>query len=142
MKEIRTEITINSNPEKVWGVLTNFEKHPEWNSFIISIIGNKKAGEQIIIKIQPPGGGAMTFKPVVLIYNQNKEFRWKGKLLLNGFLDGEHYFEIIDHNNGTVTFVHGEIFTGLLVSIFSNILDKTKDGFEMMNKALKEECEK
>ena len=37
MKEIKTEIIINSKPEKVWNILTNFEKYPEWNPFIKSI---------------------------------------------------------------------------------------------------------
>ena len=49
MKEIRTEIIINSKPEKVWDILTDFERHPEWNPFIKSISGNKKVGEHLAI---------------------------------------------------------------------------------------------
>ena len=47
MKEIKTEIIINSKPEKVWDILTNFEKHPEWNPFIKFISGNKKVDDKI-----------------------------------------------------------------------------------------------
>jgi len=142
MKEIKTEIVINSNPDKVWSILTNFEKHPEWNPFIKTISGKKKVGEQLIVKIQPPGGGGMTFKPLILKYEKNKEFRWIGKLLFKGIFDGEHYFKIVDNSNGTSTFVHGEKFSGLLVSLFSKTLDKTKSGFELMNESLKRESEK
>jgi hypothetical protein len=142
MKEIKTEIAINSNPDKVWSILTNFEKHPEWNPFIKTISGKKKVGEQLIVKIQPPGGGGMTFKPLILKYEKNKEFRWIGKLLFKGIFDGEHYFKIVDNSNGTTTFIHGEKFSGLLVSLFSKTLDKTKSGFELMNESLKRESEK
>ena len=38
-KEIKTEILINAAPEKVWSILTNFEKYPDWNPFIKSING-------------------------------------------------------------------------------------------------------
>ena len=142
MKEIRTEIIINSKPEKVWDILTDFEKHPEWNPFIKSISGNKKVGEQLIVKIQPPDGGGMTFKPLILKFEQNREFRWIGKLLLKGIFDGEHYFKLTDNNNGTTTFVHGEQFGGILVGFLGKTFEKTKSGFQLMNEALKEECEK
>ncbi len=81
----------------------------------------------------------MTFKPLILKYEKNKEFRWIGKLLFKGIFDGEHYFKIVGNSNGTTTFIHGEKFSGLLVSLFSKTLDKTKSGFELMNESLKRE---
>ena len=41
MKEIKTEI-IDTKPEKVWEVLTDFENYPTWNPFIQNILENKK----------------------------------------------------------------------------------------------------
>lgn len=142
MKKIETEILINSKPEKVWEVLTNFEKHSEWNPFIQSISGIPKTGEQLLVKIQPPDGQLMTFKPLVLRFEQNKEFRWLGKLLFKGLFDGEHYFKLSGNDNGTTRFIHGEKFSGLLVGLLGKTLDKTKNGFELMNEAIKNECEK
>lgn len=84
----------------------------------------------------------MTFKPEVLKVDVNKEFRWKGKLLLKGIFDGEHYFQLMDLGDGTTHFVHGESFIGLLVPLMGGALTKTKMGFELMNEALKRECEK
>ena len=42
MKEIKTEIIINSKPEKVWSILTDFKNQPNWNPFISNISGEKK----------------------------------------------------------------------------------------------------
>jgi len=142
MRRIETEITIHAPTEKVWKTLTDFERHPSWNPFIKSISGEKKAGELLKVHIQPPGGSGMTFEPQVLACHENKEFRWKGKLLFSGLFDGEHYFILQPINPYTTRFIHGEAFSGILVSIFGSMLDKTKAGFELMNAALKEECEK
>ncbi len=84
----------------------------------------------------------MIFRPIVLKFDENKEFRWLGKLLIKGLFDGEHYFILTDNGNGSTAFTHGEEFKGLLVSVFSRILEKTKIGFELMNEALKKGCEK
>lgn len=136
-KEIKTEIIINASPEKVWEVLTDFESYESWNPFVSKLVGEVKVGNTIEVSL--PG---MKFKPEVLAFVKNKEFRWLGHLLVKGLFDGEHCFEILDNNNGSVTFVHSEKFNGCLVFLFKNMLDtKTKSGFISMNKKLKERCE-
>ncbi len=141
MKTITTEIIINAKPEKVWTVLTDFEKYPSWNPFIQQIYGDKKVGSNLTTVLQQPGGKKMTFKPVVLEYLENKEFRWKGKLFVKGLFDGEHFFILSKYEDSKTKLIHGENFNGILVGVFGKMLDKTKQGFELMNKALKNECE-
>ncbi len=141
MQHIETEIIINAQPDKVWSVLTNFENYPKWNPFIKSIEGETAVGKQLKVFIQPPNGSGMTFKPEVLAFDANKEFRWKGKLFVKGIFDGEHFFRLVDMGDGTTKFIHGENFSGFLVPFVSGILGKTKVGFELMNEALKRECE-
>ena len=142
MKEIKTEIIINAPVEQVWKTFTEVENYAVWNPFIESIQGTLQVGEQIEVRLTPPDGNAMTFKPKVLVFNKNKEFRWLGKLFISGLFDGEHYYQLIDNQDGTTTFVHGEKFKGILVGLMGSILKNTVKGFEMMNEALKKEVEK
>jgi hypothetical protein len=142
MKTIETEITINANVETVWRVLTDFQNHPKWNPFIKSITGEKTVGQTITVSIKPPNGNGMTFKPKILKFDQNKEFRWLGKLGFTGIFDGEHYFILEQISDKQTKFIHGEKFSGILVMISGKMLDKTKDGFELMNQAIKKICEK
>ena len=142
MKEIKTEISINASPEKVWGILTDFENQSSWNPLIRSISGDKKVGGNLKVSIQLGEGGGMTFKPKVLVFSEKKELRWKGKLLITGLFDGEHYFILKSIDNNITQFIHGEKFSGILVGLFGKMLDKTKEGFELMNRSLKTECEK
>jgi hypothetical protein len=141
--EIKTQITINATPGKVWAVLTDFENYPNWNPFIKSITGESKVGSQITVSIVPPEGKKMTFKPTVLAFEHNKEFRWIGKLLFKGVFDGEHKFELIDNGHGATIFKHSESFKGILVGLFKKQLENsTKKGFELMNENLKKFVER
>jgi hypothetical protein len=142
-KEIKTEILINAAPEKVWSILTNFEDYPNWNPFIKSIKGVVKVGNTITARLEPPKSKGMTFKPKVLVFDTNKEFRWIGHLLFPGLFDGEHKFELIDNGNGTTTFMQSEKFQGILVPLLKKMLDNnTLNGFNEMNKKIKELAEK
>ena len=142
MKEIKTEIIINTKPEKVWEVLTDFKKYPTWNPFIQNISGEQKVGSKLDVSIHPLEGNGMTFQPTLFKFEENREFRWVGKLLVKGIFDGEHYFVLSKEVENKTKFTHGEKFRGILVYFAGKILDKTKGGFELMNESLKVECEK
>ena len=120
----------------------NFDNYPKWNPFITSISGKPKSGSRLTVSINPPGGKGMTFKPNILTLEANKEFRWKGKLGINGIFDGEHYFILESVDNDITKFIHGEKFSGLLVPFVRKMLDKTQKGFQLMNESIKKECEK
>ena len=136
--EIITSIHIQASPEQVWKVFSDFQSYPKWNPFVKKMMGIPKVGETIIVDL--PG---MQFKPRVLVYEANKEFRWLGHLLFKGLFDGEHRFELMPNADGSTTFIHAEKFAGILVPLFKHkLLNDTKQGFEAMNQRLKEEVER
>ncbi|MFA5835165.1 MAG: SRPBCC domain-containing protein [Bacteroidota bacterium] len=142
-KEIRTEILIQAPPEKVWAILTDFNRYAEWNPFIRSVTGEVAVGKEITILLAPPESSEMTFSPTILAFEPNKELRWLGHFWFTGLFDGEHTFELIDNGNGTTTFKQSEDFGGILVPFFSTKLDvNTVNGFKLMNEKLKELAEK
>lgn len=143
MHDIKTEIEIAAPPERVWSILLDFPAHPEWNPFVRSITGNPKPGERLEVFIQPQGGRGMTFRPTVLVAAANREFRWLGRFILPGILDGEHYFQIIPITPNRVRFLQGEKFSGVLVPLAKSGLEGgTKAGFIAMNEALKARAER
>jgi uncharacterized protein YndB with AHSA1/START domain len=75
VKELHSEIEINAPAERVWEVLTDFASYPKWNPFITRISGEPTTGERLEVRIEPPGGRAMTFKPTVLKAEANREQR-------------------------------------------------------------------
>lgn len=143
MKSIKTEIIIKASKESVWKVLMNHSAYPIWNPFIKNISGSPIEGGNLAVTIQSGKKEPMDFNPIVLKNKTNDEFRWKGKVLINGLFDGEHYFKIHELGNGYVRFTHGENFSGLLSGVlFGFISEDTKSGFEQMNAALKKIVER
>jgi hypothetical protein len=139
---LRTEITINSTPEKVWAILTDFDNYPNWNPFVTSLTGDVSVGNKIAVRIEPPGASANNFKPIVTAFEPNKKFSWLGVFLMRGIFEGEHKFELTDNKNGTTTLVQSENFIGILVPLFRKTLDNnTRRGYEAMNNRLKELAE-
>jgi hypothetical protein len=144
MKEIKTSVLIDAPVSKVWQVLSEFEAYGRWNPFLRSISGSAVVGGVLKVVIQVPKGSSMVFKPKVLRFEAEREFRWLGVLGVSGVFDGEHYFILRDLGGGVTEVFHGEIFRGILVGVFEKMgmLRNTVFGFELMNEALKKECEK
>ena len=142
MKNLHTEITINAPAEKVWNILTDFEKFGEWNPFILSIEGNQEIGAQLKVVLKN-GNGTSVFKPKVLILEKNKSFEWLGSLPIPGLFNGQHHFKLEKISEHQINFIHGEHFSGLLAGIImKQIGEATQQSFMAMNKALKERAEK
>lgn len=141
MRELRRAIEIDAPPTAVWGILTDFGAYGDWNPFMPAIDGDPKVGRQLTVRIEPPGGRGMTFKPKVLASEPDRELRWLGRLLVPGLFDGEHTLGIEPIDERRCRFIQQERFTGVLVGLFKNTLDKTETGFEQMNAALKTRAE-
>jgi hypothetical protein len=101
---LQTEIDIAATPDRVWSILTDFSAYPDWNPFIRSIRGVPEQGARLVVRIQPSGAKAMTFRPTVLTATRDRELCWLGRLLVPGLFDGEHRFTIqpIADKKGTV----------------------------------------
>lgn len=141
MRKLRTEIEINASPDRVWEVLTDFASYEQWNPFITKAKGTAALGAKLQIWMEPPGGRAARFSPVIADAEPPYRLEWHGKLLVKGLFDGRHRFEIEATSGGT-NLIQSEEFTGALVPLLAKSLDgPTRQGFELMNQAIKERIE-
>lgn len=140
--EVYTEICIDSTATTIWNILTDLNNYSSWNPFLTQVAGEAKQGNIIHIHVEPPGLKSMNFSPTIIKKEENRELRWKGKFIIPGIFDGEHIFILEESSERSVRFIHKEIYTGLLVSLMQKQLNNnTKQGFELMNQALKEKAE-
>lgn len=142
MKELFSEIEIKAPAEVVWDELVDFSAYPQWNPFIRRISGKAVVGKRLEVYLQPPEARGMVFRPTILRLQPNHELRWLGKLWIGGLFDGEHIFTIEQLSENHVRFIQREVFTGLLVPLLRGTLRKTLNGFNEMNRALKERAER
>jgi hypothetical protein len=143
VKEVSAEIEINSYPESVWKILTDFATYDQWNPFINKIIGLPTEGSKIDIYIETPSGKNRKYSPRITKVQEGRELRWSGKSSLPGFLNAEHIFTIEELRPERVHFIQREVFDGLLTRLFGKGVDiDVRQGFQDMNDALKKRAER
>jgi hypothetical protein len=143
VKEVRSEIEINSYPESVWRILIDFAAYDQWNPFINKVIGPPTEGSKIDIYIETPSGKNRKYSPRITRVEEGRELRWFGKSSLPGFLNAEHIFIIEELQPERVHFIQRELFDGLLTRVFGKGVDTDiRQGFQDMNDALKKRAER
>lgn len=142
MKELCTTIEIQASPEKVWRLLTDLSRYPEWNPFICHAIGEAKVGKTVDLDFQPDSKG-LKLHCIVVKAHPNQELCWKYHVIHPGLFSGEHSFTIEALGKDRVRFIDREVFHGLLIPLRARDIDtNTKRGFEAMDRALKERSER
>lgn len=140
MKELKTEIIINAPAGRVWQVLTQFDNYPNWNPFIQSVEGKPIEGTTLKNSLQLQGK-TWVFTPRITALQEERQLEWLGKMPL-GMFNGNHYFLLEKLGEHQTRLLHGERFSGWLSSLMlKKIGEDTLKGFQLMNKALKEEAE-
>ncbi len=141
MNQIEVFEEIDAPPPVVWDVLLEFESYPEWNPFVRTIEGVPSEGEQLRVRIEPPGARGMTFKPEVVAVEENRRFVWLGRLVVPFAFDGYHEFHLEPIDEGERTrLLHRETFRGALVPLLAD-LESLEAGFAAMNGAVKARAE-
>lgn len=141
-RSIATEIDIAASPERVWQVLTDWRRYPEWNPFIVGLHGRHETGARLVATLHPPGGRRLTFRPRLSEFSAGSLMAWRDTLLVAGLLDGEHRFRLEALDDGGTRLHHVEDFSGLLLPLIGDgLLERARQGFLQMNQALKRRCE-
>jgi hypothetical protein len=114
MKEKSTEVFIQSSPEKVWKVLTDFSGWKDWNPIIYEIEGAAKLGNKLRVTLKGKDGKAGTvLKPIITLLENQKKMVWT-QLLAGGLLYETQKIIELENSGGGTRIVHKELFGGLL----------------------------
>lgn len=143
MKELSTAIQINSSPEILWKVITDFKNYYQWNPILQKIKGEPLIGNQLEIHLTTVGGKKRIYHPKVIKITPNHELRWKGSFIFSQIFSGERIFLIEKLGENKVNFVNKEIFSGIGVRFTPKKMeDDILASFKKMNEALKKTIER
>ena len=140
VKEIRTEIEVAASAERVWDILADFTRYPEWNPLVPEATGELRPGATLQLRVV--AGREMRFKPVVMVVERPHALRWRGVIGHRRVFSGEHWFSIAPLGPRRVKFMQGEVYTGLLVPLLARTLERdARPAFAAMNRALQKRAE-
>ena len=137
MKTISVVTDIAAPVETVWAELCAVSDYSEWNPFITAFDGPLTLGSRPTIRIAPPGGRAMTFRPTIIRIEDREHLEWLGRVIVPGIFDGRHSFHLEALSDHRTRLTQTEDFSGLLVVLAGTVVERTRAGFTAMNLALR-----
>jgi hypothetical protein len=75
---VRGATDIDAPPERVWAVLADTARYPEWNPFVRSLDGPLIAGGRIAVGLQLPGRKLQAMRPTLVEVDAGRTFAWLG----------------------------------------------------------------
>ncbi len=137
---IRTETVLPASIEHSWQALSNFKKYPQWNPYLISVVGEFLPGEKITATLVDGNfDKPTTVYPRMELIEANKRFCWRGILLVPGLFDTRHCFVLHALSATETRLAHYEEFGGIiprLVPAQESMTPETTRAFQLMNEAL------
>lgn len=141
MRSLHAVIEIDAPAERVWQVVSDFARYPEWNPFIVRAAGVPRVGQRLDVTIVAPGLKPASFRPRVLDLEAGRLIRWKGEFKLPGLFDGRHALIVDPLDDGRSRFTTHEDVSGILLPFLGKVMAASQQGFELMARAVKERAE-
>jgi hypothetical protein len=138
MRTFATTIEIRATPQRIWAILTDAERYPQWNSTITRVDGRIALGERVTLHVTINPGRA--FPVTVAQLDPPSRMVWRGGLPL-GLFTGERIFTLTPRGDGTVTFAMRESFTGLLAPLIGRSIPDLQPAFDEFAAGLRREAE-
>jgi len=138
MKEYRASTTINASPEKIWAILTDAAKYPEWDPSADRIEGRIALGETVTAYTKLSPGRAFPAK--VTVFEPGRKMVWSGGMPL-GLFKGVRTFTLAPQDNGVVDFTLSETFSGPLLSLIGGSIPDMSEAFQGFVMGLKQRAE-
>jgi uncharacterized protein YndB with AHSA1/START domain len=132
-RETSISVDIQADTKTIWGLLTNTENYPKWNSTVISIDGKIALGEKIQLKsyLDPK----RVFKLTVKELEPEKSLIW-------GDAMGKREYSLIPIANGQTKFSMTEKIGGPFFPLFAKMIPPFDESFDKFAHDLKTESEK
>lgn len=142
MRRLLTTLDIEAPAARVWDILTDFPRYPDWNPYISRVEGELVPLRRLRVTTPPVLARPHSFRPTLLDVDPGAKFRWAYIILSPRLFRGEHFFALESVDPGSTRLVHGESFSGLLTPLYMILrYHSTKREFERMNARLKQRVE-
>lgn len=139
---LRTTFPVNASAERVWHVLTDFDRWADWNPSVPSIRGEPQVGSTVALTLAMPGRPSAKVKATLVEVVPERRLIWEGKIGARWFFAGRREFLIDPQPDGTAEVTHVEDVGGAFFPVFSLLMGGAIQGHhEGLNDALRRRAE-
>ena len=142
MAVYRTTFAVHSPPERLWEILTDFDRLAQWNPSVPSITGEPSVASTVTMTLAMPGRPSARVKATLTEIVPQRRLVWDGTVGPRWLFAGHREFLLEPAADGTASVTHIEEVGGLLFPLFRLIMgsaiQRHHDG---LNDALKERAE-
>lgn len=131
-------IDVRATPERIWGLLTDAQAFPRWNSTVSRIGGDIAPGNRL--ELQVPIAPNRTFKPRVAEFEPCRRMVWRDGMA--PMFTGVRTFTLTPNGSGMTRFAMAETFAGLMLPLIKGSLPDFGPVFEQYAIDLKTAAER
>lgn len=143
MTVYRTTFPVAASAEKLWALLVDFERYPEWNPALPSISGDLEVGSTVSLTLGMPGRPSPKVKAKLTEVVPESRLCWRGNAGADWLFRGDREFSFDPQPDGTTLVTHVEDVRGLLFPAFRAFMGGAiQRGHDAFNTALKERAER
>jgi hypothetical protein len=139
---VQAEIQIDAPPSRVWEVLLDLPAYPEWNPFVLGMVGELGERSTLRIRLGLPEGDETAFDAVVIKCVPESELRFRSITIHPWLLEREQFWQLHPLGDEGCRFVQGMDLSGALLKLGGKTPERMARGFVYMNQALKRRTER
>lgn len=137
--KVHTSIEIDAPHDVVWGVLTDFDRLPEWSSGLQSLEGDFRDGGQVTVKFRMMGRDQV-YHHELKFFEDGAQFGWSDPLSM-GFTD-RHVYRVEPLLNGRTRFIQTDEPHGGSIRFLGGVIGRqTVKLYQAFNRELKARAE-
>jgi ubiquinone/menaquinone biosynthesis C-methylase UbiE len=142
MPRYETTFEIDAPASRVWQVLTDLGRYPEWNPQITRITGTIAEGSELALRLTFPGRAVMEVTAVIEQAQPGALLTWRGHLATRWLFEGYREFAIEALGPGRSRVTHLEDIHGLLAPVFALFMGgPVERSHRLLNEALRARAE-
>ncbi len=144
MKDLAATIDIDAPRARVWAILVDLARYPEWNPFTPRIEATLNIGDPVILHVRmKPGQKTMRQPEVMTSYVEGQELGWGTTMGLPVLLRANRTQKLTDLAGGRTRYETVDRFEGVLVPLVMALYGAhVQRGFDETASALKARAER
>ncbi|MBL9026951.1 MAG: SRPBCC domain-containing protein [Myxococcales bacterium] len=143
MRSVSASSTIHAPIGRVWAILADLSRYPEWSPFVVAVEGRAAVGETLTLVVaMTPGRSPIRQRETIRRWDEGREIVWGTVLAHPLVLRAERYQRLTAIGERETRYETADVFEGLLVPVVLGLYGaRIQLGFDATAAALKARAE-